>query len=382
MLAVDLRPGMFVGEFELLERAGAGGFSEVWKVRKPPEPALYAIKLPRVDALVDHLRRDAALASRFSDPQVVAPLEVRLDAEPPHVVLPWIEGRPFPLPETPPRPEEQAGALALFLELVRVVARLHEQGLVHGDLKPGNVLVDASGSPRILDLGLARVQIEARLERSLAQSVVSVDGRSIAGTLDFMAPELFDGAKPSSASDVYSLGVILHHLLSGRPPAFGVSPRALNPYLPPGCEDFLRRLLHFDPASRVARAADLVPELERLHAAELRCLARRHGHERRRVFLERMGTLKRGLRALGVGLSAFSLASGAIVLLGELEASQTFRGPALEAALVLIAISGFSFFTIVPLLLAVTTVNAWVLGIPEKTYKNRRGHPIWSFLMQ
>lgn len=374
---MDLVAGQFLGDLELLERAGAGGFSVVWKARRQGSGELFAVKVPQVDALVDHLRRDASFARRVDDPQVATPLEVHLDADPPHLVCRWVEGRPLPLPASAPAPEEQVRALDGFLGLVRVVGRIHDLGIVHGDLKPGNVLVDAAGVPHVLDLGLARLELEARLERSLAQSVVSVDGRSIAGTLDFMAPELFQGEKPGTAADVYSLGVVLHHLLTGRPPAFGVSPSALNPYLPPRLEDLLRRMLHHDPRARVARAGELVPEVERLLAGERRCLARRNGHARRRVFHERMKTLRRGLRALFVGTGVVAVVVGGIVVVTHAsEQSQAVENVAIGVAIV----GGYA--GIIPLLLAITTINAWILGVPEKTYKNRAGHPIWSFMMQ
>ncbi len=371
---MDLERGMFVSDYELLEKAGAGGFSVVWKAKRPEDSALYAIKVPLVETFVEHLRREADLAGRFRHPRVVEILKVELAADPPHIVMPWVEGKPLELPTSAPPPEKMVTALETVLDLSRVLAALHEAGVLHGDVKPGNVLVDAEGHCHLLDLGLARVQMKTKLGRSLAQSLASVDGKPIAGTLEFMAPEIFEGREPGLAADVYSLGVLLHHALTGRPPAFGVSPQALNPYLPPGFEELLRRMLHHDPAAREANASGVIPDLERMIQLERRCLARRNGHERRRVFLSRVATFKRGARALVVAV----LLPVAIAVF--VTAASKVRGS--DDVLGLLAALTLSWMPFVCLLLAITTINAWILGIPEKTYKNRKGHPLWSFMMQ
>src|SRR5437660_1704375 len=101
---MDLARGMFVGDYELLERAGAGGFSIVWKAKRPDDPALYAIKIPLVESFVEHLRREADLAGRLRHPRVVEILRVELAHDPPHLVMPWIDGRTLALPESAPPP--------------------------------------------------------------------------------------------------------------------------------------------------------------------------------------------------------------------------------------------------------------------------------------
>src|SRR5262249_51000155 len=149
-----------------------------------------------------------------------------------------------------PDPREIVTALRRFRKVAAVVARLHEAGIVHGDLKPGNLRFDPPGNCHVLDLGLARHQVTVRQASTLRASIVSVTGEKIAGTLEFMAPEVMSGARPEQAADVYALGVLLHSMLCGRPPAFGVSPGELNPFLPPGMTDFLRQMLHPDAAGR------------------------------------------------------------------------------------------------------------------------------------
>lgn len=294
------RIGRRLGDYQLVEQAGAGGFSVVWRARHVETDEPVAIKISRVPAFTEHLRREADLLEQVSDPQVVSLLAVNLDHEPPHLVMPWLEGADLELPSEPPEPRQILPALERTLDLVRIVGRLHEKDLVHGDLKPGNVRVDPEGQCRLLDLGLARIQVMTRQQRSLALSLVSVDGHSIAGTLDFMAPELLGGQPPTPSSDIYSIGVILHHLLTGRPPAFGINAMSLNPYLPQGIDEFLRQLLHRDPEQRGRVAAELVEPLEHYVRVERACLAERgNGHERRRKRLLRAERTRRLARALG-----------------------------------------------------------------------------------
>lgn len=343
------------------------------------------MKLPLVEKLAGHLRHEAAFRRHFHDPQVVEVIEARLDADPPFLVMPFVEGRNLAFPDAAPAAlpigERILRALETFHDLASTVARLHEAGIVHGDLKPGNVLVDGAGRCRLLDLGLARVELRLKRDRPLAQSLVSVDGRSIAGSLEYMAPEVQAGAEPGAAADVYALGVILHGLLTGRPPAFGVSPASLSPYLPPGTEALLRRMLHYDPARRAARAGELAPEIERLLRIERRCAARRNGHERRRVFRSRMQTLRRGLRALLLLAAApAALVCAVLVADGASSGAWVLRGSAMTVG-ILIG-SAIFFLCAIAILLGITTINAWILGIPERSYKERKGHPLWSFMMQ
>lgn len=373
-------PGHIHAGYEILDPIGAGGFSLVVLARRLDSGQLVALKMPRVPAFLSHLQREALMAARFADSQVVPILDVRLDADPPFLAMPFVAGSNLQLPLQPPEPKEILGALLQARRIVEVVARLHAAHIAHGDLKPGNIRVAPDGTVHILDLGIARQQVAARQLSTLRASVQSVTGEKIAGTLDFMAPEVMAGGPLSPAADVYALGVILHHLLCGSPPAFGVSPEALNPFLPPRCTDFLRQILHRDPALRPPDAGALLAPLDHFIAAERRCLRRRNGHARRRVFVERMRTLQRGLRALLAGAAVLAFV-GAGVLLTTVAALPALPRSASDIVAPLLFIAAFPF-ALLCMLLAMTTLNAWIAGVPERLYKHRSGHPWWSFMMQ
>jgi hypothetical protein len=366
--------GKSVGDYCLLDQIGAGGFSLVWRARHRTTGDVVALKLPRVPQFIAHLTREALISSRVQDPQVVGILEVRLDHHPPYLVMPYIPGADLELPQEAPDPQHIVTALRCFRKIASVVARLHDAGIVHGDLKPGNIRFDPAGGCHLLDLGLARHQVTVRQASTLRASIVSVTGEKIAGTLEFMAPEVMSGGRPERAADVYALGVLLHSMLCGRPPAFGVSPGELNPFLPPGATDFLRQALDLDPERRLPAAGSMLPAVDAFILAEERCLRRRNGHARRRVFRERMRTLGRGIKVLGY--------TGCVVLLAMF-GLPALRGVAEEFTPLLgVAIGASALLVFLAFLLGVTTINAWITGIPEKTYKNRRGHPWWTFMMQ
>ncbi|MBI2921398.1 MAG: serine/threonine protein kinase [Planctomycetes bacterium] len=371
--------GREIGGFRVDELVGAGGFSLVFRAKNLASGETVALKLPRAEGLIEHLRREAVVAGRFVDPQVVAIREAHLDHEPPFLVMPFVEGRDLALPPEAPPPEEIIEAFKLFRGIAEVVARMHEAGVVHGDLKPGNLRIEAGSRCHVLDFGLAQHHVAVRQVSSLRASVHSVTGEKLAGTLEYMAPEVLAGDKPGPPADVFALGVILHQLLCGRPPAFGVSPSALNPFLPPGFSTFLRTALHHDPASRFPRAGALLPAIDAFIRAEAQCLVRRDGHARRRVAMERMRTLAGGARVL-FWVAALCTVVAAAAWAAPFRAEE-FKDAGQDSPLFL-AVGGAVALGFVGLLLGVTTINAWIWRVPAKTYKERPGHRLWSFMMQ
>ena len=196
------------GRFALQQILGSGGSGTVFQAQDRITGETMAVKVFHASALggVVDPRREAATLRLLRLPGVVALHEDGIDAVGPYLVMDLVEGRPFPGAE---------GRLSwdalrtLALALLEVLSRIHWAGMVHGDLKPSNVLVDGEGRPHVLDLGIAR-------------ALDDVEVRPLAGTPRYLAPELLMGGHPDVRSDLFAVGVLLADALgwvNGQPPA-------------------------------------------------------------------------------------------------------------------------------------------------------------------
>jgi serine/threonine-protein kinase len=312
----DAGPPTLFGGCEVLEELGRGGMGVVYRARQPGLGRVVALKrLLRGDAAgpqdVARFRAEAEAAARLDHPHIVPVYTVDAHAGEPFFLMKFIAGTTLAkrLAEGPMPAQEAAELLA---QVSRAVHYAHQHGVLHRDLKPSNILIDSEGRPHVSDFGLAK-QLGAGA--SLTQT------GAIIGTPSYMAPEQAqprpgDPARAiGPASDVYSLGAILYHMLTGRPPFQAASPldtillvleqdplppRALNPKAPPDLEMVTLRCLQKAPAERYASAAALADDLDAFRAGEpvsarstsLRALAARLlGETHHAAILENWGLL-------------------------------------------------------------------------------------------
>lgn len=249
---MDLAPGCWLGDWTLEAPLGQGGFGRVYRARHGVTGAVAAIKVARDR----HDLRPLAL----DHPGIVRTLEEHLDHDPPFVVMELVLGgslrdalRAGPLP--PPRVAEVVSQVAAALD------HAHAQGVLHLDVKPENVLVDADGRYKLADFGGPRPEVELQ---ALAHSLrVSGDLR-LAATRDYAAPELREGAaRIDRRADVYSLGVVAYELLTGRLPMGLDRPSELVPALPRAVDAVLERALARSPDRRTLSAGALAADLAR-----------------------------------------------------------------------------------------------------------------------
>jgi serine/threonine protein kinase len=240
--APSFSPGAVVGRYALEARIGAGGFGEVWRARPlegDPESRPVALKLARGPAAREALRRQGAAQRRLDHPGIVKVVDEGLDHDPPYVVFEHVAGcnlrdvlRRFdgmtdaadPLvadvgvPYEGPRPltvEQRTRRLrVLFRDVAAALAHAHERGIVHGDLKPENVLLARGGRVLLTDFGLGTTASgsEVALSRSLASTALG------GGTLAYLAPERHAGAPPTPSGDIWSFGIMLFEACHGRLP--------------------------------------------------------------------------------------------------------------------------------------------------------------------
>jgi serine/threonine protein kinase len=215
MPAVAPKAVQKVGDYVILEQISRGAMGTVFKGRRPSTGGLVAIKLVSAEVVADEELRlrfaqECQVARLLNHPNVVGVLDFGLDGSRPYLVMEYVEGeslrqrleRQGPLPE--------AEAVSLIRQVGQALHWAHEKKLVHRDVKPGNILVNASGQAKLTDLGLAK-----NLETNLGLTRTN----TFFGTPHFMAPEQFLDAKRADAqSDLYSLAATLYMLLTGQLP--------------------------------------------------------------------------------------------------------------------------------------------------------------------
>jgi WD40 repeat protein/serine/threonine protein kinase len=263
------------GDYELLEEIARGGMGVVFKARQSSLDRLVAIKMLLFGSLagaeeVQRFRTEAAAAASLQHPNIVAIHEVGFRDGQYFIAMDYVEGRslaeivqPGPLP---PR-----RAATYVKNIGEAIQYAHERGILHRDLKPSNVLIDEHDQPKVTDFGLAK-----RLEKD---SELTLSGQ-VMGSPSYMAPEQAAAHRGlvGKRSDVYSLGAVLYHLLTGRPPFVAatvaetlqqvqntepVSPTVLNPHLPRDLKTICLKCLEKAPARRYQSAQELADELGR-----------------------------------------------------------------------------------------------------------------------
>lgn len=243
------------GRFRILRAVGQGGMGRVYEAQDEKLDRRVALKCARA-GFHNRMSPEARAALEVSHPNVCKLHELHTaetSAGPvDFLTMEFVDGltmaeriqRDGPLP-----PSE---GLALALQLCDGLAQAHRQGVIHGDIKPGNVILSRTGEglPRavLTDFGLAHLG-----RTSQGPHVMSAVG----GTVDYMAPELFQGAKAGVASDIYALGVLFHAMLTGKPACRGESPAAAALELPTRWRRVIRRCLETEPDRRFASVEEV-----------------------------------------------------------------------------------------------------------------------------
>ncbi len=272
--------GAVLGRYRLLERIGEGGMGEVWKAHDANLDRTVAIKMllrggPGDPTARERFRREALVLSRLSHPGVATIFDFDSQGGHDFLVMEYVPGgtlesrlgtSPLPLDST----------LHLGAAIADALENAHRHGILHRDLKPGNVMLTADGNPKILDFGLAVLLAGGKASGRMTQP------GTIVGSLPYMAPEQLFGEADDTRTDVYALGAMLFEMATGRRPfvkerpealMFAIinnappSARSIRPEVPDALDRLLGECLQKDPSRRPASAAMLGESLRRIREA-------------------------------------------------------------------------------------------------------------------
>lgn len=259
------------GRYRLLRQVAQGGMAAVWEAEDSVLSRRVAVKvlhphLGAEDSVRERFRREAVAVARLSHPAVVAVYDTGEDDDVAYLVMELVEGRTLRdvLREEGPLPVRTA--VELVAQVAAGLAVAHERGIVHRDVKPGNILVLPDGRAKISDFGIARGESGTDLDEDLTRT------GTIVGTAKYLAPEQVQGGTVDARSDVYALGLVLYEALCGRPAFDGetelataiartqggpLPPRQVRVDVPRDVEATVMRALARDPADRFQTAAEM-----------------------------------------------------------------------------------------------------------------------------
>jgi TolB-like protein/predicted Ser/Thr protein kinase len=316
---------MHFGDYELLEEIGRGGQGVVFRARQKSLNRTVALKVINLGqwaskAHVKRFRREAEAAASLDHPGIVPIHEVGERDGSCYFSMKFVEGGQLDeVARHEPMPIRRA--VELITKVARTVHYAHEHGILHRDIKPGNILLDQNGEPHLTDFGLARL---LETESSVTQTL------DVLGTPSYMAPEQASGRNEqlTGATDVYGLGAVLYQLLTGHPPFAGGTtyetvrlvleteprqPRLWNPKIDRELSTICLKCLEKDPKRRYSSALALAEDLEHWLKHEP-ILARRSGiFTRGRKWVRRSPTRA----VLAASLVALGAAAGWIVWKSE-----------------------------------------------------------------
>ncbi len=272
-------PFQKLGDYQIIARLGSGGMGDVYQGYDPQLERTVALKvlpleLARQSDFVRRFVDEAKAAARLVHPNIVQIFSIGEDAGHHYFAMQHVAGETLAARMTREKRLSLDGSLTIIEQLLSGLSVAHRQGMIHRDIKPGNILLDAEhGRALLADFGLVK---------SLDSSEQMTATGMVMGTVDYISPEQGRGHKVDTRSDLYSVGVLLYQMLSGKLPFVAESatamifqhayekPRPLEDVVPdiaPGASAIVRRLLAKDPAERYQTADDLLADVRTLHAS-------------------------------------------------------------------------------------------------------------------
>jgi eukaryotic-like serine/threonine-protein kinase len=269
-----VQDSVLANRYRIVEKIGTGGMAEVYRGVDHVLERDVAVKVltERSDEVCRRFLLEAQSMARLNHPNIVAVYDVGVDRDHSYIILEFVRGKT--MREIDRSKISFDEAIGLTVQLLEALQYAHAQGIIHRDIKPGNIIVTEDRVLKVMDFGLARRMSDVS---NLTQS------GEIVGTIAYLPPERFLGKSGDNTSDLYSVGVLLYELLCGKLPFTHESgdlvavmfshvndrpkpPRQLNPLVPASLERIIMKLLDKDPARRHPDAASLIAELKNVQA--------------------------------------------------------------------------------------------------------------------
>jgi serine/threonine-protein kinase len=269
-------PRVFSERYELNHLIARGGMAEVYRAhdRLLNRPVALKVLFPELSvdrSFVERFRREAQAAANLSHPNIVPVFDWGEDSGAYFIVMEFIDGRPLSSILKTAGPLSADRAADIGAHVAAALGYAHKHGVIHRDVKPGNVLITDEGQVKVTDFGIARA---INTEESLTQT------GAVMGTATYFSPEQAEGIGVDPRSDIYSLGVVLFEMVTGRAPFLGDTPvavaskhvrdtppvpREINPSIPPTFEAIILKSMAKDPNHRYATSEDLRADLLRFN---------------------------------------------------------------------------------------------------------------------
>ena len=267
-----------LGPYEILAPLGAGGMGEVFRARDTRLDRTVAIKIC-TGHFTERFEREARAISSLNHPHICALYDIGREGTVEFLVMEYLEGESLEARlRKGPIPIEEA--LQIAIQIASALDAAHRRGMVHRDLKPGNVMLTRSGA-KLLDFGLAKMNEASglsgtELTQLTAAQPITVQG-TILGTLQYMSPEQLEGKEADARSDIFSFGAMLYEMITGRKGFAGASQASLiaavmttapppvstiQPMASPALDRLVRRCLAKSPDDRWQNAGDLLSDLQ------------------------------------------------------------------------------------------------------------------------
>jgi Serine/threonine protein kinase len=260
------------GRYELLDRVGGGGMALVYKARDILLNRFVAVKVLRQQFMHDEdfvrrFRREAQAAASLSHPNIVSIYDVGQEDDTHYIIMEFIDGHNLNEIIRDRAPLQVEEAVRITAQIADALDHAHHNQIIHRDIKPHNILIGKNGRVKVTDFGIAR---------AVTTSTITQTG-SVLGSVHYFSPEHAKGISTGEKSDIYSLGIVLYQMLTGRLPFLGESPisvalkhlqesferpKLVNPHIPQSVENIILRAMRKNPQERYQSAKQMLQDLE------------------------------------------------------------------------------------------------------------------------